>query len=212
MLCPACLQDPAKRHTLDRKQVTEVLCALCDMRQPVAAACSSCGVSFGRYACLKCNFFDDTVSKQQFHCDDCGICRVGGRSNFFHCSTCNCCYSISLRGSHVCVSNSMHQNCPVCCEFLFDSIRPIAVLPCGHTIHQVRGETGAVGACWSWAVSLGLVACRRTPVCACLCTQGGVSDQCIMQLQSPFTKLAESCISCTHMLVCTRLLVAVSNF
>lgn len=129
-------QDAAKRHTMDRKQVREVVCALCDTRQPVAASCSSCGVGFGRYVCLQCNFFDDTVSKEQFHCDECGICRVGGRANFFHCSTCNCCYSTSLQGSHICVSNSMHQNCPVCCEFLFDSIRPIAVLPCGHTIHQ----------------------------------------------------------------------------
>jgi hypothetical protein len=103
------LQDATKRHTLDRKQVTEVICALCGTRQPVAASCSSCGVQFGRYACLKCNFFDDTTSKLQFHCDECGICRVGGRSNFFHCSTCNCCYSTSLQGSHVCVSNSMHQ-------------------------------------------------------------------------------------------------------
>ncbi|KAF8062955.1 RZPF34 [Scenedesmus sp. PABB004] len=129
-------QDPAKRHTLDRKLVAEVVCALCGVRQPVAAGCAACGAAFGRYACLKCNFWDDTVAKQQFHCDECGICRVGGRANFFHCATCNCCYSVSLRGSHVCVSNSMHQNCPVCVEFLFDSIRPIAVLACGHTIHQ----------------------------------------------------------------------------
>jgi hypothetical protein len=27
--------------------------------------------------------------------------------------------------------NSMHANCPVCCEFLFDSIRPINIMPCG---------------------------------------------------------------------------------
>jgi hypothetical protein len=38
----------------------------------------------------------------------------------------------------VCVQNSMHQNCPVCFEYLFDSVRPITVLLCGHTIHQVR--------------------------------------------------------------------------
>jgi hypothetical protein len=82
----------------------------------------------------------------QFHCTDCGICRVGGRHNFFHCGTCNCCYSISLRDSHVCVTNSMHQNCPVCFEYLFDSIRPIAVLQtCGHTIHQVGGRGGCQG-------------------------------------------------------------------
>lgn len=129
-------QDLAKRHALDRKQVQEVECALCDTRQPVGERCSNCGVQFGRYSCMQCNFFDDNTSKKQFHCADCGICRVGGRENFFHCSTCNCCYSLALQESHVCVQNSMHQNCPVCFEYLFDSVRPITVLPCGHTIHQ----------------------------------------------------------------------------
>eukprot|EP00878_Enallax_costatus_P019254 GHUV01020309.1.p1 GENE.GHUV01020309.1~~GHUV01020309.1.p1 ORF type:complete len:137 (+),score=29.09 GHUV01020309.1:227-637(+) len=68
-------QDPKKRHTLDRKQVQEVVCALCSCRQPVAEHCSSCGVRFGAYSCLQCNFFDDVTAKQQFHCNDCGICR-----------------------------------------------------------------------------------------------------------------------------------------
>ena len=30
----------------------------------------------------------------------------------------------------------MRQNCPVCFEYLFDSVRPTAVLSCGHTIHS----------------------------------------------------------------------------
>lgn len=30
----------------------------------------------------------------------------------------------------------MKQNCPVCFEFLFDSVRTTAVLKCGHTIHE----------------------------------------------------------------------------
>jgi len=50
-------QDPAKRHALDRKQVKEVECALCLTQQPVGETCGSCGVRFGRYSCLKCNFF-----------------------------------------------------------------------------------------------------------------------------------------------------------
>jgi RING finger/CHY zinc finger protein 1 len=29
----------------------------------------------------------------------------------------------------------MHQDCPVCMEFLFDSLKDINVLPCGHTLH-----------------------------------------------------------------------------
>lgn len=41
-----------------------------------------------------------------------------------------------LQDNHVCVENSMRQNCPVCFEYLFDSVRPAAVLPCGHTIHN----------------------------------------------------------------------------
>ncbi|GAX79413.1 hypothetical protein CEUSTIGMA_g6854.t1 [Chlamydomonas eustigma] len=129
-------QEPRKKHVLDRKAIREVVCALCSKRQPAAATCNACGVSFGRYSCLQCNFFDDDLSKKQYHCEDCGICRVGGRQHYFHCSTCNCCYAISLRNSHVCIENSMHHNCPVCFEFLFESIKPINVMPCGHTIHQ----------------------------------------------------------------------------
>jgi hypothetical protein len=28
------------------------------------------------------------TKKQQYHCDACGICRIGGRENFFHCDRC----------------------------------------------------------------------------------------------------------------------------
>jgi hypothetical protein len=57
---------------LDRCKVSEVVCALCDLRQPVSKECAGCGVQFGRYACLVCNFFDDDTKKLQFHCEDCG--------------------------------------------------------------------------------------------------------------------------------------------
>ena len=67
------MQDPSKRHELDRTSVRELLCALCELRQPVAAACSGCGVSFGAYACLACCFFDDDLKVQSkplssWHC------------------------------------------------------------------------------------------------------------------------------------------------
>ena len=75
----------------------EVVCALCDLRQPVGESCIGCGVQFGAYTCLKCCFFEDDTSKQQFHCAACGICRVGGVQNFFHCHTCGCCYATSLQ-------------------------------------------------------------------------------------------------------------------
>ncbi|KAG2437922.1 hypothetical protein HXX76_005538 [Chlamydomonas incerta] len=128
--------DPKKRHQLDRKAVREVVCGCCGLKQPKSKSCAVCGVTFGRYSCMECSFYDDDLSKDCFHCKDCGICRVGGRDNFFHCATCNCCYAQSLRDSHVCIENSMHANCPVCCEFLFDSVKPINIMLCGHTIHQ----------------------------------------------------------------------------
>ncbi|KAK9808870.1 hypothetical protein WJX72_005504 [[Myrmecia] bisecta] len=126
----------SRRHDLDRTKVSEVICALCNTRQPAGTTCTECGVSFGVYTCLKCRFYDDDASKQQFHCNACGICRVGGRDNYFHCHRCGCCYVKNLQDNHKCVENSMRQNCPVCFEYLFDSTMPTAVLPCGHTIHS----------------------------------------------------------------------------
>ncbi|TXG71784.1 hypothetical protein EZV62_000363 [Acer yangbiense] len=75
------------------------------------------------------------TEKQQFHCDDCGICRVGGREKFYHCEKCGSCYSISLRDNHLCVENSMRHHCPICYEYLFDSLKDTTVMKCGHTMH-----------------------------------------------------------------------------
>eukprot|EP00252_Welwitschia_mirabilis_P010382 TRINITY_DN23625_c0_g1_i1.p1 TRINITY_DN23625_c0_g1~~TRINITY_DN23625_c0_g1_i1.p1 ORF type:complete len:268 (+),score=21.10 TRINITY_DN23625_c0_g1_i1:130-933(+) len=130
------LKDPNERHELPRTEVKRVICSLCDTEQNVQQICDNCGVRMGEYFCLKCKFFDDNNEKGQYHCDDCGICRVGGRENFFHCQKCGCCYSNVLATSHPCVENSMHHNCPVCFEYLFDSLKDISVLACGHTMHM----------------------------------------------------------------------------
>jgi hypothetical protein len=72
--------DWEKKHELDRSTVSELVCALCETRQPVGVACANmaCGTAFGAYACAACPFFDDDLSKGTFHCEECGICRVGG--------------------------------------------------------------------------------------------------------------------------------------
>ncbi|KAJ8431161.1 hypothetical protein Cgig2_030100 [Carnegiea gigantea] len=75
------------------------------------------------------------IDKEQFHCNDCGICRVGGHENFFHCKKCGSCYSVALRDNHMCVENSMRHHCPICYEYLFDSLKDTTVLRCGHTMH-----------------------------------------------------------------------------
>ncbi|RYR14450.1 hypothetical protein HN51_066594 [Arachis hypogaea] len=61
-------KDPSLKHILDEIETggsycyDEVICAVCDTEQP--------------------------IRKQQFHCDDCRICRVGGQENYFHCEKC----------------------------------------------------------------------------------------------------------------------------
>ena len=91
----------APKHKLDRFRVQRVKCNACDHQQASAKSCERCGASFGKYFCAKCNLYDDDLSKEQFHCDDCGICRVGGRENFFHCETCGACYSNELKARHL---------------------------------------------------------------------------------------------------------------
>ena len=79
------------------------VCA-CDVCQSLSLKieekCRKCGVKFGKYVCIDCRLFDDDDSKKQFHCDKCGICRVGGKDNFFHCDTCGYCMNNSIKDSH----------------------------------------------------------------------------------------------------------------
>ncbi|XP_031487607.1 probable E3 ubiquitin-protein ligase RZFP34 [Nymphaea colorata] len=128
--------ESSHRHQLPRHQVKQVICSLCNTEQEVRQFCINCGVCMGKYFCDICKFYDDDVSKKQYHCNGCGICRTGGADQFFHCFTCGCCYSIVLKNSHPCVERAMHHNCPVCFEYLFDSTDNVVVLPCGHTIHM----------------------------------------------------------------------------
>ncbi|XP_027350883.1 E3 ubiquitin-protein ligase MIEL1 [Abrus precatorius] len=127
--------NPVDHHELVRRDVKQVICSICNTEQEVAKVCSNCGVNMGEYYCEICKFYDDDTDKGQFHCDECGICRVGGRNNFFHCKKCGSCYSQSLQNNHSCVENSMKSSCPVCFEYLFDSIKGSIIFKCGHTMH-----------------------------------------------------------------------------
>ncbi|KAL2328545.1 hypothetical protein Fmac_021972 [Flemingia macrophylla] len=127
--------DAVDRHDVPRHEIKKVICSVCNTEQDVQQYCINCGVCMGKYFCAICKFFDDDISKNQYHCEECGICRTGGKDNFFHCKRCGCCYSKVMEKGHHCVEGAMHHNCPVCFEFLFDTVRDITVLPCGHTIH-----------------------------------------------------------------------------
>ncbi|KAL0330780.1 UNVERIFIED_CONTAM: putative E3 ubiquitin-protein ligase RZFP34 [Sesamum angustifolium] len=128
--------DQQLRHDVPRHLIEKVICSLCDTEQEVQQVCTNCGVCMARYYCAICKLFDDDTSKEQYHCNGCGICRIGGSKNFFHCDKCGCCYSVLLKSSHPCVERAMHQDCPVCFEYLFDSRNDVIAMPCGHTIHK----------------------------------------------------------------------------
>ncbi|KZV46081.1 RING finger and CHY zinc finger domain-containing protein 1-like [Dorcoceras hygrometricum] len=121
------LRNVFDRHEIDRYDVKQVICSVCDTEQPVRFLAPSCAI-----LCSNPMFM---IDKGLFHCDDCGICRIGGRENYFHCSKCGSCYSVSLRNNHLCVENSMRHHCPICYEYLFDSMKDTAVMKCGHTMH-----------------------------------------------------------------------------
>ncbi|XP_044395689.1 E3 ubiquitin-protein ligase MIEL1 [Triticum aestivum] len=137
--CRHCHNDATAfgdRHNICRQDVEKVVCVLCDTEQPVSQVCVRCGVNMGEYFCDVCKFYDDDTEKGQYHCHDCGICRVGGKENYFHCAKCGSCYAVALRDNHQCVEDSMRQNCPICYEYLFDSLKGTRVLNCGHTMHM----------------------------------------------------------------------------
>ena len=139
--------NPQAKHNLNRHLVRSVVCLECETEQPPDASCIQCSAVFGAYFCKTCNLYDDDLTKQQFHCEKCGICRVGGRDNFFHCETCGACYSVELRNNHVCVPNSMQRDCPICYEYLFDSLEApqVRAHPPSAKIHTLHACTKAYG-------------------------------------------------------------------
>lgn len=124
-----------KRHTIDRHAVTHMRCRACATVQPKAQSCGNCKAVLGNYYCDVCSFWDhDGPTKQTYHCAGCGICRVGPPEAYRHCDKCNACFP--ARGSHLCRSNSLKEDCPVCLTDMHHSRDPAVPLPCGHAMHS----------------------------------------------------------------------------
>ncbi|XP_063222158.1 RING finger and CHY zinc finger domain-containing protein 1 isoform X2 [Bacillus rossius redtenbacheri] len=153
-VCRFC-HDECEAHVLDRKAVSELVCACCGVRQEVRETCENCSVRFGKYACLECKLFDDD-EKEQYHCDGCGICRVGGRDKYFHCSRCNMCLPRKLVDNHRCIENVSRSNCPVCLEHIHTSRIPCHIPSCGHLLHRP---------CFEQMVAAGMYSCPSCGVC-----------------------------------------------
>ena len=129
--------DPKKNHQFLRKEVKEVKCLNCGNEQKPEKNCQKCGIEFAGYFCSVCNLYDNLWEKKKiFHCDGCGICRVGGRENFFHCDTCECCLAISTKESHPCTQGALKQDCVVCMDDMQNSTNSATFLKCGHAMHS----------------------------------------------------------------------------
>ncbi|ESN94636.1 hypothetical protein HELRODRAFT_68929 [Helobdella robusta] len=150
-VCRLC-HDDVEQHEIDRFAVQEIVCLKCDEHQPIRRTCIKCEVVFGNYFCEICRLYDDN-DKKQFHCMQCGICRIGGRENFFHCPKCDMCLSINIKDSHKCVEGVCKSNCPVCMDNLHTTREKLNVLPCGHICHE---------RCFTNLFKSGIYAC---PVC-----------------------------------------------
>lgn len=134
--CRRC-HDEQEDHEIDRHATEQIACTECGKIQPVADKCIDCDVKFARYFCNICKFYDDTEGKEAYHCDKCGICRVGkglGIDNY-HCDGCNTCVPLSAQGDHPCRDRSLDANCPICTEYLQTSTDPVVFMRCGHTMH-----------------------------------------------------------------------------
>ncbi|CAR65438.1 DEHA2B02948p [Debaryomyces hansenii CBS767] len=137
--CRFCHDSEITSHKLSRQDVKHILCMKCNTPQiPESNYCISCEAELANYFCLKCKLYDNDPTKDIYHCDKCGICRLGlglGK-DFYHCDECNICLSIDLRERHKCLTNTTHCNCPICNEYLFTSVNKVVFMKCGHSIHQ----------------------------------------------------------------------------
>lgn len=84
--CRFC-HDAVEDHMLNRKETKNMLCMLCGCAQAASEACTMCGERGAWYYCDVCKLWDDDPNKSIYHCNDCGICRVGQGlgKDFFHC-------------------------------------------------------------------------------------------------------------------------------
>lgn len=93
--CSACYRwytcrfchDEVEDHSLNRRETKNMLCMLCVCAQSASEECSQCGEPSARYYCSVCKLWDDDPGKSIYHCNDCGICRIGQGlgKDFYHC-------------------------------------------------------------------------------------------------------------------------------
>ncbi|KAF2809305.1 zf-CHY-domain-containing protein [Mytilinidion resinicola] len=135
--CRHC-HDAVEDHSLNRKMTQNMLCMACGTPQPAGQHCRQCGREAAWYYCAICKLWDDNSSRKIYHCEECGICRMGEGlgKDYVHCKRCNVCISIAFAQSHRCVERATECDCPICGDYLFSSSIPVVSMPCGHYLHK----------------------------------------------------------------------------
>ena len=128
--CRLC-HDEIEDHKINRYETKYIVCKECNKKQEVSNKCENCGVIFGEYYCKLCRLWDTSEIKK-YHCEKCGICRVGMEEEYEHCDECGFCV---VKTEHKCIKNKCKSDCPVCLENLFHSRKQIVQMKCGHPIH-----------------------------------------------------------------------------
>lgn len=84
--CRFC-HDEVEDHHLIRNKTENMLCMVCGHAQPAAHFCANCETRAAQYFCEVCKLWDNDSNKSIYHCNDCGICRIGQGlgKDFFHC-------------------------------------------------------------------------------------------------------------------------------
>ncbi|KAL8775720.1 MAG: hypothetical protein Q9209_000216 [Squamulea sp. 1 TL-2023] len=136
--CSACYRwytcrfchDEMEDHLLNRRETKNMLCMLCACAQPASEKCTQCGEYSARYYCDVCKLWDDDPGKHIYHCNDCGICRIGQGlgKDFFHCKTCCACLSMRTLENHRCIERSTDCDCPICGEYMFTSPQTVVFM------------------------------------------------------------------------------------
>lgn len=137
-VCRRCHDEHVHDHAIDRFATKEMRCMLCGREQPVGKTCTDCGEEMAKYYCAVCKFFDDSAEINVYHCHECGLCRRGKGIgiDFIHCERCKACLPIQGFNQHVCIDNLLESPCPICLEWMHNSVVPAVFLKCGHPMHS----------------------------------------------------------------------------
>lgn len=158
--CRLCYAERGDDSTpFPRKDVEAMVCAFCACAQPCAGHCRNPDCTAHErphsYYCGVCHLWEHRPGGGRegssrvrgdgplleppppppiYHCDQCGICRIGPRSMYRHCGGCGMC--VPRRLPHRCWGELHGASCPVCYEPCDQHGRePITFLACGHALH-----------------------------------------------------------------------------